>query len=68
MAGYNDAFPYRVPFKRTSNWWNSHGTGDWAKLSSWCDQTIPGEWEFFNSEFCFTTERAKMLFMLKWAN
>lgn len=58
----NEYYPYKLPYPRTAAWYS----GTWQELSSWCDQTIPGEWEYFNSEFRFSTERAKMLFMLRW--
>lgn len=64
MAGMNEAYPYSLPYPRTAKWYD----GDWRELSDWCEQTISGEWEYFNSEFRFATERAKMLFMLKWWN
>ena len=65
MAGWNEAYPYRAHHPRTGKWWD----GDWATLSSWCDQAIgPGRWEYFNSEFCFQEEKDLMLFKLKWVN
>lgn len=64
MAGMNELYPYRVDFPRTAKWYD----GDWAKFSDWCEQSISGEWEYFNSEFRFATERAKMLFVLKWCS
>lgn len=63
MAGLNEIYPYRVNFPRTANWYNA----DWGTISRWCDQTFgPGEWEYFNSEFCFQKERDVMVFKLKW--
>ncbi len=64
MAGWNEEFPYAVQYPRTAKWYDN----DWRVISSWCERTISGEWEYFNSEFRFSTERAKMLFMLKWCN
>lgn len=65
MTGWNEAYPYVV---NTSNIVkHTKVTNElWVNVYSWLDQTLPGEWEYFNSEFRFSTERAKMLFMLKW--
>lgn len=62
MTGWNEAYPFSAPYQRTAKWYD----GDWRELSSWCDQTLPNEWEYFNGEFRFATERAKMLFLLRW--
>lgn len=63
MSGWNEAYPYKLPFARTGNWW----AGDWAEMSAWCDATLgPGRWEYFNSEFRFQEEKDLMLFTLKW--
>ena len=59
MTGMNAAYPYRAPNPR----WI-----DWNKVSTWCDQTLgkQGQWEYFNSEFCFQREQDMMMFKLKW--
>ncbi len=59
----NAVYPYRVPYLRTSKWWNN----DWSDLANWCDQCIgAGEWNYYNEEFVFTNEKDYMLFKLKW--
>lgn len=62
MTGWNDAYPYTV-----NQWATKPLGGSWRDVTDWLDRTVPGEWEYFNSEFRFRTERAKMLFLLRWS-
>ena len=59
MTGMNAAYPYRAP--RPANI-------GWPVLWRWCDQALgnQGQWEYFNSEFCFQREQDMMMFKLKW--
>ena len=61
MTGWNEAFPYAVP-----DWDISLPDNAWITMSSWLDNTLPNEWDYFNGEFRFKTEHAKMLFLLRW--
>lgn len=64
-----ELYQYRVPFKRTANWWAGDGNGDWAKLSAWCNQMFgKGNWDYFYDGFVFEQERDYMLFKLKWGD
>lgn len=67
MTGWNDAYPYSVKLTTVTSK-KPAGINSWDNLLKWLDQTLPNEWEYFNSEFRFKTERAKMLFLLKWAS
>ena len=64
----NTLYKYRVPFKRTANWYGNKGReGDWSKISEWCNQTLGrGNWEYYYDGFVFEKERDYMLFILKW--
>ena len=64
----NAVYPYRVHFPRTNNWWGPGWEGgDWAKISSWCNETIgKGEWEYYAESFVFCEEKHKMLFQMRW--
>ena len=64
MTGWNEAFPYGVEDGR----WLGPVDVRWQDMCKWLDQTLPNEWEYFNGEYRFKTERAKMLFLLKWTN
>ena len=60
-------YPYRVPFKRTASWWASNGLGDWATISTWCNDTFGDDaWNYYGGDFVFEHERDYMLFILKW--
>lgn len=60
MTGWNEAFPYVVE--------DVEGLvgRDWRAMVNWLDQTLPNEWDYFNGEYRFKTECAKMLFLLRW--
>lgn len=60
MTGWNEAFPYAVAD------WETVTSNSWIPMCKWLDQTLPGEWDYFNGEYRFKTERAKMLFLLRW--
>lgn len=62
MTGWNEAFPYAV----ADNLWVGPVDDDWPNICKWLDETLPEEWEYFNGEYRFKTERAKMLFLLRW--
>lgn len=63
----NVQYPYRVPFARTGDWYDSGGT--WYKVSTWCNTTFgKGNWEYYYNEFVFEHERDYMLFKLRWAS
>ena len=64
MTGWNEAFPYIV----ADDSWLSYVDVQWQDMCKWCDTNLPGEWEYFNGEYRFATERAKMLFLLRWSN
>lgn len=66
MTGWNEAFPYAVAI--TDLYPRDAGAtyATWEQILKWLDQCLPEEWEYFNGEFRFKTERAKMLFVLKW--
>lgn len=66
MTGWNEAFPYAVD--TISLYRNGRGISDcdWEAIIEWVDDILPGECEYFNGEFRFATERAKMLFLLRW--
>ena len=61
MTGRNEAFPYAV-----LDWELSLPDKTWVPMCKWLDQTLPNEWDYFNGEYRFKTERAKMLFLLRW--
>lgn len=63
MTGWNEAFPYAVEDRI-----DDFTSNNWIPMCNWLDQTFPNEWDYFNGEFRFKTERAKMLFLLKWTN
>jgi hypothetical protein len=58
-------YPYHVPFKRTSDWWDSGGT--WYQVSTWCTTNFRRRWEFLDEKFMFETEQDKAWFMLRWS-
>ena len=60
MTGWNEAFPY------AASDWETVESNNWREMCRWLDQTLPGEWDYFNGEYRFKTERAKMLFLLRW--
>ena len=64
MTGWNDYYPYRVANRDVSALPKNDPR---YNVYKWCDDHLPGEWEYFNSEFRFATERAKMLFLLRWS-
>lgn len=54
---------FRVPFKRTANWWN----GEWADISGWCSFKFGrSNWDYMNEEFWFKEEKHMMWFKLRW--
>jgi hypothetical protein len=58
-------FPYRVSFRRTSDWW----TTGWREISSWLAITVgpcATHWEYLGEQFMFTKEEHKTLFLLRW--
>ena len=58
-----EVYPYSIPYKRTQNWY----TDKWRDISNWCNECIgPSEWNYYGSEFVFTEEKYKMMFMLRW--
>lgn len=61
MTKWNDAFPHRVED------WDQGPDTNWIEISNWCSSTL-GEagWNYFNGEYRFKTEQAKMLFLLRW--
>lgn len=65
MTGWNDAYPYAVQCKDVMAL--PKNNPNWHKVYKWCDDCLPREWEYFNSEFRFKTERAKLLFLLRWS-
>lgn len=67
MTGWNEAFPYAVDI--TDLYKSGRGVSDrtWEAIVEWSDDSLPNEWEYFNGEFRFATERAKMLFLLRWS-
>jgi hypothetical protein len=61
----SNPYKYRVPFKRTSGWYDNEGT--WYQISTWCNRTLgPGNWDYFYDGFVFEKESDYMLFKLKW--
>ena len=62
MTGWNDAFPYTF----ADDEWIGPIDDNWQSVCEWCDVNLPEEWEYFNGEYRFATERAKMLFLLRW--
>ena len=62
MTGWNEAFPYTF----ADDSWLSYVDVRWQDICKWCDANLPNEWDYFNGEYRFKTERAKMLFLLKW--
>ena len=62
MTGWNEAYPYAV----ADDSWLSYVDVRWQDMCKWLDQTLPNEWDYFNGEYRFKTERAKMLFLLRW--
>ena len=65
MTGWNEAFPYTVDI--TGLYGRGISDRTWEGITEWLDTTLLGEWEYFNGEFRFSTERAKMLFLLRWS-
>lgn len=67
----NHAYPYRIDFPRTKQWYPNYATygdGDWSKLSDWCNRCMePGEWNYYGDAFVFAREEDYMLFKLKWS-
>lgn len=64
MTGWNEAFPYTFEDDK----WVGPFDDNWQSICKWCDAHLPGEWDYFNGEYRFKTERAKMLFLLRWAS
>lgn len=69
MTGWNEAFPYAVDITSLYQTeehvrWPEQRT--WETMTQWLEQTLPSEWEYFNGEFRFSSESAKMLFLLRW--
>lgn len=59
----NAAYPYRVAYPRTHDWWDGH----WADLSSWCDKTLgKGVWNYYGGDFVFEQESHYLMFLMKW--
>lgn len=69
MTGWNEAFPYAVDIATlySTAVLKAFKMRTWEGITEWLDDTLPGEWEYFNGEFRFATERAKMLFLLRWS-
>jgi hypothetical protein len=64
MKYHHTRYAYRKKFPRTSNWWS----GDWAKLSDWCDEIYGiGEWEYINESFAFLRAKDLTMFLLRWS-
>jgi hypothetical protein len=54
---------FRVPFKRTANWWS----GEWADISGWCSKQFGRDnWDYMYEEFWFKEEKHMTWFLLKW--
>lgn len=59
MTGWTDAYPYSAEDPAESYEGN-------FEVWDWLDYTIPEEWEFFNGRYNFKTEKALILFKLRW--
>ena len=57
-------YPHHVPFKRTSDWWDSGGT--WYQISTWNNANCTHCWEYVNEKFMFKTAQEKAWFILRW--
>lgn len=67
MTGWNEAFPYAVDITDLYKPGRGGSAKTWEAIVEWLDTNLTNEWEYFNGEFRFATERAKMVFLLRWS-
>ena len=60
--GWNDAYPHAVDSGKIGPMSDS-----WNTVCKWCDKHLHEDWEYFNGEFRFKTEQAKMWFLMRWS-